>query len=135
MDCIFCGIVSGAIPSRKIYEDEYTLAFLDIANDIDGHTLVIPKKHTVNMLDCDIETLNQVMNTVRLVSNHYAENCGYDGIGILNANGKAAQQTVFHFHVHIIPRKNDDNQNAWPSFKGCNHSIDEMFEKLKMPEL
>jgi len=132
MDCIFCKIINGNLPLRKIYEDEYTLAFLDIAEDVDGHTLVIPKKHVVNILDCDNETLGRLMNAVKLISNHYVENCGYDGVNLLNASGEEAQQTVFHFHIHIIPRKSNDGINAWPRFGGARASLDEMLQKLKM---
>ena len=80
MDCIFCKIINKEVPSYLIYEDEYTYAFLDIAEDIDGHTIVIPKKHVENILDCDNETLSHVMDTVRLISKHYVEDLGYDGI-------------------------------------------------------
>ena len=132
MDCIFCKIVNGELPARKIYEDEHTLAFLDVADDVDGHTLVIPKKHIVNIFDCDRETLAQVMDTVKLVSEHYTKNCGYDGVNFLNASGASAQQTVFHLHIHIIPRKKDDKLNVWADFGGCKFTKDEMYEKLKM---
>ena len=71
MNCIFCKIINKEIPSYKIYEDEYTYAFLDIAKDVDGHTLVIPKKHVTNVLDCDEVTLSHVMNTVKKLCNHY----------------------------------------------------------------
>ena len=70
-DCIFCKIIKGECPSYKIYEDDDTLAFLSIGNDCYGHTLVIPKKHCVNVLDCDDEILAKVMKTVKKVSNHF----------------------------------------------------------------
>ena len=70
-DCIFCKIIKGEIPCYKIYEDEYTFAFLDIAGDVDGHTLVIPKKHCKNILDCDEKTLEYVMKTVQKISKHF----------------------------------------------------------------
>ena len=132
MDCIFCKIIEGSIPSRKIYEDEHTLAFLDIADDVDGHTLVIPKKHVVNIFDCDLETLNHLMAAVKKISNHYTDNCGYDGINLINANGASAHQSVFHFHIHMIPRKTGDGINGWPVFKGCTFTADEMLQKLKI---
>jgi len=134
MDCVFCKIVAGNIPSRKIYEDEYTLAFLDIANDVDGHTVVIPKMHVNNILDCDNDTLIYLVNTIQLISTHYVNNCGYQGVNLLNSSGIAAQQSVSHFHIHIIPRQNDDGIDAWPIFKGCNLTADEMLQKLRMPD-
>lgn len=131
-DCVFCKIVRGEIPSYKIYENETTLAFLDISKDIDGHTLVIPKNHCTNVLDCQEDSLNDVMKTVKLVSKHYCQNCGYDGVNILNANNKASGQSVFHLHFHILPRKNNDNENAWPKLNGAKNELSTMCEKLKI---
>lgn len=132
MDCIFCKILNGEIPSSKIYEDEYTYAFLDIALDADGHTLVIPKKHVENILDCDAETLQHVMTSVQKISKHYVEDCGFDGVNVLNANGPAAEQTVFHFHVHIIPRKEKDGLKGWPTLGQATSSLEEMQKILKL---
>jgi histidine triad (HIT) family protein len=132
MDCVFCGIVSGIIPSRKIFDDDFSMAFLDIADDVDGHTLVIPKKHVNNLLDCDNETLTHLMDAAKLVSNHYVENCGYHGVNLLNANGAAAGQTVPHFHIHLIPRQDKDGIKAWPEFSGGKIPIDEMLAKLRI---
>ena len=130
--CVFCKIIKGEIPSYKIYENDKVYAFLDIAKDVDGHTLVIPKKHVVNILDCDNETLTHLMDTVKKISNHYVDNCGYDGVNIINASGLAAQQSVFHFHIHIIPRKENDNVDAWPNFKGADKELEEMHKLLKI---
>ena len=74
-DCIFCKIGSGAQPCMKVCEDEYAIAFMDIAKDVDGHILVISKKHYKNILDCDCETLSATINMVKLVSNHLVDNC------------------------------------------------------------
>ena len=132
MNCIFCKIIKGDIPSYKIYEDEYTYAFLDIAKDVEGHTLVIPKKHVCNILDCDNETLSHLMDSVKKVCNHYVNNCGYTGCNILNASGESAQQTVFHFHIHIIPRKENDGVNSWPNFLGTDKDLKEIHNLLKI---
>lgn len=131
-NCIFCKILNKDLPSYKIYEDEYTYAFLDISKDVDGHTLVIPKKHVTNVLDCDDITLERVTNTVKKICNHYVNNCGFEGCNILNASGEAAQQTVFHLHFHIIPRKKDDQVDSWPSFKGAKESLEFWHQKLKI---
>lgn len=132
MECVFCKIIKGEIPCYKIYEDEFTLAFLDISKDVDGHTLVIPKKHCVNVLDCDKETLQKVVNTVQKVSKHYTENCGFAGINILNANEIEAGQSVFHLHFHIFPRNKNDNANLWPKNDVAKHTLEQMAEKLKI---
>lgn len=134
-DCIFCKIVKGDIPSYKIYEDEYTYSFMDIANDVDGHILVIPKKHVTNVLDCDNDTLHHVLDTVKLISNLLVDKCGYDGVDIMNANNECAGQSVFHLHFHIIPKKNNDGINAWPhlngGIKGVEATYKDIMEKIK----
>ncbi len=131
-NCIFFRIASGKVQSLKVYENEKTLAFMDIAKDVDDHILVIPKKHCKNILDCDSETLSAVMQTVKAVSNHLTEHCGYDGVNLLNASDESAGQSVSHFHIHIIPRKNDDGIDAWPRFEGAKEDIQTVFEKVKM---
>jgi len=132
MGCIFCEIADGSVPKHTIFEDEHTVAFLDIANDVDGHTVVIPKKHVAGILDCDSVTLMRVMDTVKLLSAHYVENCGCEGVNILNASGAAAQQSVPHFHIHIIPRKKDDGVDAWPRFGGARESMEAMQSRLAL---
>ncbi len=131
-NCIFCKIVNGQAPSMKVYEDEYTLAFMDIAADVDGHICVIPKAHCESILDCDCETLSHLMNTVKKISEHLTKNCGYGGVNLLNASGKAADQSVPHFHIHIIPRKENDGLDTWPKLPGAKEEIKAIFEKIKM---
>lgn len=131
-DCVFCKIVKGELPCYKIYEDDSVLAFLDISKDCDGHTLVIPKKHYENVLDCDGEVLGKVINGVKKVAEHYRDNCGYGGVNILNASDKSAQQSVFHLHFHVLPRKSGDGLDAFPSLPGAKYELSEMHEKLKM---
>lgn len=132
MNCIFCRIINNEIPSMKVYEDDYTLAFMDIAKDVDGHILVIPKKHVETIMDCDSFTLNKTMDAVKMIANHLIEKCGYEGLNLLNASGKSADQSVGHFHIHIIPRKAYDGLNTWPKLNGANFPIEEIFEKIKM---
>lgn len=131
-NCVFCKIISGEFSSRKIYENEHVFAFLDIAKDVDGHILVVPKKHVKNILDCDEETLKYLMNAVQKISKHLVDVCGYDGVNLLNASDESAGQTVPHFHVHIIPRKNGDGVDAWPKFNGSNCDLDDMMNKLRL---
>ena len=132
-DCIFCKIISGDIPSRKVFEDEWTYAFMDVARDVDGHILVVPKTHAKNILDCDEETLAHVMNTVKRISNHLVDRCGYAGVNLLNASDECAGQSVPHFHIHIIPRKPGDGIDAWPHFDGAKQEIEDVFNAVRMP--
>ena len=131
-DCIFCKIASGEIQGMRVYEDAETLAFMDLAKDVDGHVLVIPKKHCKNILDCDAETLSAVMNTVKKVSMHLTEKCGYDGVNLLNASDESAGQSMPHFHIHIIPRRKNDGIDAWPAFAGAKEEIADVFERIRM---
>lgn len=132
MNCVFCKIINGDVPSLKIYEDEHTLVFMDIAKDVDGHILAIPKKHIKSILDCDEETLSCLITTVKKVADHLVDNCGYDGVNLLNASEESAGQSVPHFHVHIIPRKSNDGIDAWPKFNGAKYEAQELFHQLKI---
>ncbi len=131
-NCIFCKILKGEIPSYKIYEDDYAYAFLDISRDTYGHTLVIPKQHYVNVLDCDADDLSHVIQAVQKVANHFVDHCGFGGVNILNASGVDAQQSVFHLHFHVIPRKKDDGVDAWPFHDEQDYDLAEICKALKM---
>ncbi|HFI0404636.1 TPA: HIT family protein [Streptococcus suis] len=103
-DCIFCKIVAGEIPASKVYEDDQVLAFLDITQVTKGHTLVIPKKHYRNVLDMDAEVAGQVFTAIPALARHLKEKLGASGLNIVNNNEEAAGQTVFHTHIHLLPR-------------------------------
>lgn len=107
-DCLFCKIIAGEIPCYKIYEDDFVLAFLDIANDAYGHTLIVPKKHYESMMACDNSTLAKVIQAVKKVGDHYVDDCGFEGYNISNNCGQCADQSVMHMHFHVIPRKEND---------------------------
>lgn len=131
-DCIFCKIINKEMPSYKIYEDEFTYAFLDISNDGNGHILVIPKNHFENILDCSKDALCHLMETVQKISKHLVSDCGFDGVNIINASGQAAEQSVFHFHIHILPRAKEDNLKIFPSLAKNKKSLEELCNKLRM---
>lgn len=131
-DCIFCKILKGELPSHKIYEDEYVYAFLDISCDCYGHTLVIPKKHCENVLDCDSVSLVHILPAIQKISRHFVEDCGFSGVNVLNASGKSAEQSVFHLHFHIIPRKDGDGIESWPFHDKHDFDLAEICQKLTM---
>ena len=133
-DCIFCKIVRGEIPCYKIYEDENVLAFLDIENDVYGHTLVVPKKHCTNILDAEDETLAQVMKAVQKIAKHFVDDCGFDGVHTFNNNGEVAGQSVMHLHFHIKPRKTNDGIKSEFSNPKVEASLEEICEKLGIKE-
>lgn len=128
-DCIFCKIVRGEVPCDKIYEDDHVVAFLDIAPVNKGHTLVVPKKHTENMLTASADTFAIVMKTVQkvvLALEKYA-----DGVNIYVNNKKAAGQVVDHLHVHVIPRFDDDGLKHWPGKNYSDGEARKVAEKIK----
>ena len=134
-ECVFCKIISGEIPARIIYEDEWTIAFMDTAGDVDGHILAVPKTHRKNILDCDENTLTRLMITVKRISGHLVGHCGYTGVNLLNASDESAGQSVPHFHIHIIPRKAGDGIDAWPRFEGAVQKTEDVFRNIRMPQV
>jgi len=132
MSCVFCRIINGELPALKVYEDEHTLVFMDVAEDVDGHMIAIPKKHVKCILDSDAESLNHLIMTVKKVANHCVDNCSYDGVNLLNASDESAGQSVPHFHIHIIPRKSGDGIDAWPKFNGSDYKREILYQKLRI---
>lgn len=104
MDCIFCRIVAGEIPAHKVYEDATTLAFLDINPATRGHTLVISKDHVADLFGLSADGVSAVARTAQTVARILHTVVQPDGINVLQNNGAAAGQAVFHYHVHVIPR-------------------------------
>ncbi|MCQ2797812.1 MAG: HIT family protein [Bacilli bacterium] len=115
MSDVFCLIANGDIPSAKVYEDDDVLAFLDLSQTTLGHTLVIPKKHCTNILDADDETIAKVFKIARNIGNSLMK-MGAKGVNILSNANEVAGQSVFHFHVHVLPRYGND-ENLVISFK------------------
>ncbi len=107
MECIFCKIIEGEIPSYKVYEGSKVLAFLDITQGTKGHTLVIPKKHVKNVYELDEETASDVFKVVPKIANALKQAFHPIGLNIVNNNDKPLQ-SVFHFHIHLIPRYEND---------------------------
>jgi histidine triad (HIT) family protein len=107
-NCIFCAIAAGDVPSTIVAQDERTVAFMDIAPATRGHLLVIPRAHSEDLLDIAPEDLDATMHAVKAMAARVHERLRPDGINLLNSCGRAAWQTVFHFHVHVIPRYSDD---------------------------
>jgi histidine triad (HIT) family protein len=107
-DCIFCKIVAGELPSQKIDEDERTIAFMDISPATRGHALVIPRAHSRDLIEIGPEDLAACIAGAQRIARRASEPLSTDGVNLINSCGRAAWQTVFHFHVHVIPRYDDD---------------------------
>jgi histidine triad (HIT) family protein len=107
-DCLFCKIVRNEIPSQRVDEDERTVAFMDINPATRGHALVVPRRHAVNLLEIEHDDLAATIAAAQRLARTASERLGADGISLLNSCGAAAWQTVFHFHIHVIPRYEGD---------------------------
>jgi histidine triad (HIT) family protein len=107
-DCLFCKIVAGEIPSQRVDEDERTVAFMDINPATRGHALVIPRRHVANLLEIEADDLEATIAAAQRLARAVSERLGADGVNLINSCGPAAWQTVFHFHVHVIPRYDGD---------------------------
>jgi histidine triad (HIT) family protein len=114
-NCIFCKIIKGEIPSAKVYEDEHILAFIDISQVTEGHTLIIPKEHKQDVFALTPEIAQNLFKAVPMLANAIKEAFNPAGLNIVNNNGEAAGQTVFHYHMHLIPRygKQDGFSAKW----------------------
>jgi histidine triad (HIT) family protein len=106
--CIFCGIVAGEVPGQIIDSDEHTVAFMDINPATRGHALVVPRTHSADLLEISDEDLEHTILAARRLVERMRETLEPDGFNILNSCGQEAWQTVFHFHIHVIPRYQDD---------------------------
>ncbi len=130
MNCIFCKIIKGEIPSSKIYEDNNFIAILDLSQATYGHTLIIPKNHYANLLDIDKDVLAESMITVQKVSNILMEKLNCEGFNIINNCNEIAGQTVMHFHIHIIPRYKDDNFKLETPNNQGKYNFEEIISKI-----
>lgn len=129
--CIFCKIIAREISSSIVYEDELTLAILDLSQVTKGHTLVMPKKHCANILDCDEATALSVMKTVRKLAIQIKERTSAEGMNILNNNGTIAGQSVEHLHFHLIPRYSDQDSFQCQFKESQKQNLDEVLQLVK----
>jgi histidine triad (HIT) family protein len=130
-DCIFCKIVAGELPATIVDEDDRTLAFMDIAPATRGHALVIPREHTPDLLGIGAEDLTAVNLAAQRLAARIKERLRADGVNLLNSCGAAAFQTVFHFHVHVIPRyEGDPLRLPWVPTPGDSQEIAATAEEL-----
>lgn len=131
-DCIFCRIIAGEIPAQIIDEDEKTVAFMDINPATRGHVLVVPRRHARDLLEIDARDLEAVAVTAQRIAARMPDRLGAEGVNLLNSCGQAAWQTVFHFHVHVIPRYAEDPlQLPWTPAEGDPEEIKAAADALR----
>ena len=136
MDCVFCAIVAGQIPSTTVYEDELTYAFLDINPGSEGHMVVIPKVHSQDIRDVDAADLAAVFTVAQTLTRRAYEALDCDGVNVINNCGAPAGQTVFHTHVHVIPRYDDKAKDRvghpWTPQAATPEALAELGAKLAL---
>jgi histidine triad (HIT) family protein len=128
MDCLFCKIISGEVPSSKVYEDESVYAFLDIAPSSTGHTLIMPKKHIENFNEMSPEDAASFFKSVNKIAKGVEKGASADGSNIGLNNGKVAGQEVPHVHIHLIPRYEGDGGGGMKSIVHTNPETDNLDE-------
>jgi len=131
-DCVFCKIVAGQIPSTRVHEDEHTLAFMDLGQVNPGHVLVAVKKHAANLFELDDTQADAVARTSTRVARAIRDAFAPAGLSVYQANGKAAGQTVFHYHVHLLPRHEADGMElTWPVKNPPRDKLEGYAEKIR----
>ena len=131
-DCIFCKIVAGELPSQIVAEDERVVAFMDISPATRGHVLVVPRAHSRNLLEIERVDLEATIVMAQEMARRIAERLGAVGVNLLNSCGSAAWQTVFHFHLHVIPRYRDDPMRLpWTPAPGDQDEIAAAAQQLR----
>ncbi|MGA9859461.1 MAG: HIT family protein [Solirubrobacteraceae bacterium] len=131
-DCLFCKIVSGELPSERVAEDDHTVTFMDINPATRGHALVVPRRHAKNLLEIDPDDLAATMAAAQRQARNAVQRFDADGVNLINSCGEAAWQTVFHFHVHVIPRyEGDPMRLPWTPSAGDPDEISAAAEALR----
>ncbi len=130
-DCIFCKLANGVFPTNKLYEDDDFTVILDASPANKGHALILPKQHYANLFEIDDEVSSKVLPLAKKVATALKEELGCDGINVVQNNGPSAGQTVFHFHVHVIPRYDSDEfEIGWPQGEPDAAEQEELAKKL-----
>ena len=131
-DCIFCRLVAGQIPSTRVYEDEHTLGFMDIGHVNPGHVLVAVKKHAANVFELEETQAEAVARTTVRLAKALKKAFEPEGLSVYQANGKAAGQTVFHYHAHLLPRHAGDGMElVWPVKNPPREKLEEYAAKIR----
>ena len=131
-DCIFCKLANGDIPTRKIYEDDKFVVFMDMSPATRGHSLVVPKDHYANIYEMPAELAGEAMKVAQKMAIKMKDALHTDGFNIVQNNGEAAGQTVFHFHMHLIPRYSGKEKEIlfWEPQSMCAEDLDTTMETI-----
>jgi histidine triad (HIT) family protein len=131
-NCLFCGIVAGEVPAEIVDSDEHTVAFMDINPATTGHALVVPRRHAADLMEVSDDDLEHTMRAARRLAQRIDAALHPDGFNVLNACGPAAWQTVFHYHLHVVPRYEDDPlELPWIPREGAPDEIAALAERIR----
>ena len=130
--CLFCDIVHQRCPARIIYQTETVICFLPRVPEAYGHTLIVPKKHVPDIYAASETLLGELMAAAKKLALHYRTQIQATGVNLLHASGAAAQQSVPHFHLHLLPRFDQDGLNAWPQLPKADFDLDALLQKLQL---
>ena len=130
-NCKFCQIINRKIPSWIVYENEKVICFLPKKLEVYGHTLIVPKQHYTDLYDIPEDILCELIKVSKKITIAYKEKINATGMNLMHASGVNGQQSVFHFHIHILPRFKDDKLNTWPNLPKIETDKDELLEKLR----
>ena len=129
-DCIFCQIVAGSARSHKVWEDEHTLVFMDLFPVAHGHTLIIPKPHWENLFEVSDDAARRVVTISRRLAHAMRSSLTPDGIAVFQLNGAAAGQTVFHYHMHLVPRAHGSKLDIHGRRRASRDELDEVAARI-----
>ena len=131
-DCIFCKLANGDIPTNTLYEDDCVRVIFGAEPAAEGHVLILPKEHFDNIYELDDDTAGHVFKVAKKIATAMNKTLDMDGLNVVQNNGEAAGQTVFHFHMHIIPRHNDDTVNVgWEKHKVSSERIKDITDEVR----
>lgn len=130
-DCLFCKIVAKEIPSQPVFENDQVYAFMDIRPTNEGHVLVVPKKHSVDIFDTPSETLGQMMSAAKQLSEAVMNAVNADGVNLLMNSKGAAGQIIFHAHMHVIPRFSTDGLKHWHGHERTTEQLETAASKIR----
>lgn len=131
-NCIFCQIANKIAPAKIIFENENIICFLPNNIEVYGHTLIAPKKHYADLYDISANVLSELIRVAQKLTLSYKKKINATGMNLLHASGKDGQQSVFHFHFHLLPRFKIDGLNTWPLLEKIEVDRDELWKKLRM---
>ncbi len=130
--CTFCEIVSGRLPAAVVYENDSIICFLPKEIEVYGHTVVAPREHFADLYDIPDEILDELIRACKTLALSYKDKINATGMNLMHASGKDGEQSVFHFHIHLLPRFSNDNLHTWPELPEIDVDREELLSKLRI---